>query len=488
MAPVATSARWQRKHTWLAVGVVSLALAAWRAHLVGLGPDPDSDAYGHHVIARKVLDAPGAHGVHWVWLPLFHWLQVPLVALGGTIDLVRYLNVAVWAAVPLVLAGYLMRDETTHPLVAMLAGFFCALCPIGMQMGTTAQPEPLFGLMLVGFAWAYDRRRFGWAAAVLSAAVLLRYEAWAVLLGVGLHQAFRLLRRRKLRDEDGWGFLAPVIAPGLAVLGWALVRWPIDGRFLGFVLDTRRFATEVHASESAFEGGLLTGIRDCLYYVYDVAFRVYGWAILLFPLGLWGVLRRHPGLSLSGLGALGFVTLTWVMRGTLGLDRHFVAVIPFYATAMALGVESLVRLVRSRTDKSLAGAAVVLPAAAASLTVIAWGMVVWMGHWRGAIAGGFRDRLAVADFLRQVPEDAPIVCDEATVEVLSELDRSRFERRSPAGEAGAERILERSREQEIFVASWLGNLEHLRPHGTIVFRPKGAPEDGGLAVMVVPAR
>ncbi len=486
MAPEATPIRWQRKHTWLAVGLLSLVLALWRAHLVGLGPDPDSDAYGHHVIARKVLASPGAHGVHWVWLPLFHWLQVPLVALGGGMDVVRYVNVVVWAAVPLVLVGYLLKKET-HPAVTALAGFFCALCPIGMQMGTTAQPEPVFGLLLLGFTWDYDQRRFGWAAVVLSTAVLLRYEAWAVLLGVGIHQAVRLLRRRKLRDVDGWGYLAPVIAPGLAVLAWALVRWPVDGRFLGFVLDTRRFATEVHASESAFEGGFITGLRDCLYYVYDVAFRVYGWAILLFPLGLWATLRRYPGLALSGVGALGFVTLTWVMRGTLGLDRHFVAVIPFYATAMALGVESLARLVRQRTNKPWVGPAIAAPAALAALALITWGMVIWMGHWRGSIAGGYRDRIAVADFLRRAPADALIVCDEATVEVLSGLDRTRFDRRSPAGEAGAERVLQKASEHEVYVATWLGNLKALQPHGTIVFRPEDAPEDGGLAVMVVPA-
>lgn len=487
MAPEATSARWQRKHTWLAVGLLSLVLAVWRAHLVGLGPDPDSDAYGHYVIARKVLASPGAHGVHWVWLPLFHWLQVPLVALGGSMNVVRYLNVALWAAVPLVLVGYLLKREI-HPAVVAVAGFFCALCPIGMQMGTTAQPEPLFGLLLLVFAWAYDQRRFGWAALVLSTAVLLRYEAWAVLLGVGIHQAVRLLGRRKLRDDDGWGYLVPVIAPGLAVLAWALVRWPVDGRFLGFVLDTRRFATEVHASESAFEGGFVTGLRDCLYYVYDVAFRVYGWPILLFPLGLWTTIRRYPGLALTGVGALGFVTLTWVMRGTLGLDRHFVAVIPFYATAMALGVESLVRLIQQRTHKRWTGPAVGAPAALASLALITWGMVIWMGHWRGSIAGGYRDRLAVADYLRQVPEDATIVCDEATVEVLSELDRTRFDRRSPGGEAGAKRVLQQASEHEVYVATWLGNLKALESHGTIVFRPEGAPEDGGLAVMVVPAR
>ncbi|MEM1033023.1 MAG: hypothetical protein AAGN82_21935 [Myxococcota bacterium] len=478
----------RRRHTWLLLTVVAVALAVWRGYLVGLGPDPDSDAYGHHVIARKLLAHPGDHGVHWVWLPLFHWLQVPLVALGGTMQFVRYANVALWTAVPLVLAGYLMRRRAADPSVAALAGLFCLLCPIGMQMGTTGQPEPLFALLLVALAWSYDARRWNASALLLSAAVLTRYEAWAVLLAIGLHQGWRLARRKTLRDErDGTlGYASVVLVPGLVVLGWALMRWPDDGRLFGFVRDTRQFATEVHGRHSAFEEGLFLGLRDALYYAYDVARRVYGLTILLVPIGLSRTHRHHFGLTLVGGAALAFITATWLMRGTLGLDRHFVAVVPLYATAMAWGVVQLGRLAR-RAGRRV-GVAVASLAAGASLISVGVGLVVWMGHWRAAIATGFRDRVAVAAYLRRLPPGAPIWCDEATVEVLSELDRTRFVRRPPARGRGLEELLAAARTQEVYVASWVAGLGPLRPHGTIVFRPDGATETTGLAVMVVPRR
>src|ERR1700733_7063900 len=85
------------------------ALAAWRAACVLAGPDVDTDAYAHHMIARAILADPRDLGVHWVWLPLFHYLQVPLVALGGTMDDVRWINVLLSAAVPVVLFGYVRR-------------------------------------------------------------------------------------------------------------------------------------------------------------------------------------------------------------------------------------------------------------------------------------------------------------------------------------------------------------------------------------------
>src|ERR1035438_10455106 len=85
----------------LAMAVAVTALAAWRGACVLTGPDVDTDAYAHHMIARAILADPRDLAVHWVWLPLFHYLQVPLVALGGTMNDVRWLNVLLAAAGPL---------------------------------------------------------------------------------------------------------------------------------------------------------------------------------------------------------------------------------------------------------------------------------------------------------------------------------------------------------------------------------------------------
>ena len=83
----------------IALAIALVALGAWRAACVLAGPDVDTDAYAHHMIARAILADPHDLAVHWVWLPLFHYLQVPLVALGGTMTDVRWVNVILAAAV-----------------------------------------------------------------------------------------------------------------------------------------------------------------------------------------------------------------------------------------------------------------------------------------------------------------------------------------------------------------------------------------------------
>src|ERR1700682_907965 len=126
----------------LALGAA--ALAAWRGGCVLAGPDIDTDAYAPPMIARAILADPRDLSVHWVWLPLFHYLQVPLVALGAGMEPVRWANVVLAAALPLVLFAYVRRTSRTLPnATALLAALFAAACPIAMQMGTTAQTEPL---------------------------------------------------------------------------------------------------------------------------------------------------------------------------------------------------------------------------------------------------------------------------------------------------------------------------------------------------------
>jgi hypothetical protein len=163
---------------FLAFGLV--ALAVWRAACVLAGPDIDTDAYAHHMIARAILENPRDLAVHWVWLPLFHYAQVPLIALGGTMEHVRWANTVLAAVLPVAVFAYVRRtttrgaSQTSPDVTAMFAALIAAACPIAMQMGTTAQPEPVFALLIFCVAVAFQENRYGWVAATLAAGVLLR--------------------------------------------------------------------------------------------------------------------------------------------------------------------------------------------------------------------------------------------------------------------------------------------------------------------------
>src|SRR5262245_25936819 len=88
--------------TLLAVGAIGL-FAAWRLECLTLGPDPDTDAYGHLMIARQMLETPGNASIHWVWLPGYHALLALFVLVGLSLDGVRVFNALLAAVPPLLL-------------------------------------------------------------------------------------------------------------------------------------------------------------------------------------------------------------------------------------------------------------------------------------------------------------------------------------------------------------------------------------------------
>ena len=46
-APSLGTAPWLGRAPWLLVLALSALLTAWRLYIIGQGPDPDTDAYGH---------------------------------------------------------------------------------------------------------------------------------------------------------------------------------------------------------------------------------------------------------------------------------------------------------------------------------------------------------------------------------------------------------------------------------------------------------
>jgi hypothetical protein len=478
----------------VALAVALVALAAWRASCVLAGPDQDTDAYAHHMIARAILADPRDLAVHWVWLPLFHYAQVPLVAVGGTMQDVRWVNVVLTAASPALVFLYVRR--TTRPgwaaTTALFAALVTAACPIVMQMGTTAQPEPLFALLVLAGAIDFQERRYGPAAAAMGAASLLRYEAWAAVAVIAAILAVDAWRRRKL-ELRAWMVVA---APVALVLAWAALRRPVDGRWFGFLADTKSFANDALHQNSAFDRGILALVHDLFYYALVVPVRVLGPAMPLVPFGVLRTLREQGTRFVLVLAAcLGFISLTWVMRSSLGLDRHFVVVVPLYAIFAAQGAATLADGA-ARFARRLGGerAAVRASAAAAGVLVVGalTGLVValsvWMRDWRGAIDHGWPDRRAVGDYLRALPGSPTVFCDEATVEILSGLDRRRFDRHWVDDPHTWDIVADDARRDgEAYVATWRRKLTGHESAGTIVFRAGAVEGDdsSGLAVMRV---
>jgi hypothetical protein len=510
----------------VALAAAVLGLAAWRAACVLAGPDIDTDAYAHHMIARAILADPRDLAVHWVWLPLFHYLQVPLVALGGTMNDVRWANVALSAALPVLLFAYLRRttrnandtpgegpgDPMPPTAVALLAAVLAAACPIAMQMGTTAQSEPLFAILALGIAVAFQDRRYGITAALLGAAVLLRYEGWAVLAAVAALTLVEPLWPADRASESGgsgsardartgrvaraaarWGVVAVPVA---LILGWAVLRRPVDGRWFGFLGDTHQFASQAMAEKA--HRGVVGFVRDALYYPLFVAIRVMGPAVPLAAFGVWRTWRQQgPRFVLVLAAVLGFISLTWLNRSSLGLDRHFVAVVPLYATFAAQGVAAIAARVAQwswsgepRRPGARAGRIVASVLSLGMVAGLAIMLDVWMGFWKGSVERGWPEREAIGAYLRTVPPGTTVFCDDATLEILSRLDRRRFDRHWTDDPSTWDRIEAVAQSNGVaYVATWRRKLAGHERAGDVVFSASDAPDDpsAGAAVLRVRA-
>ncbi len=419
------STRWPAS----SLAVVLLGLAFWRAVCVVAGPDQDTDAYAHHMIARAILSDPRDLAVHWVWLPLFHYIQVPLVALGGTLDSVRWANVVLACVPPAMIFAYVRATTRAGAAgipgdaVALLAALWAGLCPIAMQMGTTGEPEPLFAILILGVAIAFQRRRLFTTTVSLGLAVMLRYEAWAVVAVVGAVLAWEAWRARRL-DLRAW---LPVIVSAGLIVAWAALRRPVDGRWFGFLDQTREFANGALHERSALDHGVKGLVIDLAYYPVIVPWKVLGLALPFVPFGLIRTLRQQgTRFVLVLLACLGAITLSWIQRSSLGLDRHFVVVVPLYAVLAAQGVAVAsdgLQAVVGRTSLSTAvGRGVFWVLGASALAILAAALVRWMDIWHSSVARGWPERDRLGAYLRTLPPDAPIFCDDATFEILSGLD------------------------------------------------------------------
>jgi len=500
----------------LALLLALAVLAAWRGVCVLAGPDVDTDAYAHHMIARAILADPRDLAIHWVWLPLFHYLQVPLVWAGGTMDTVRWANLALSAVTPWVLFRYVCRTarpsrgEVPPSVTAFVAALIAGACPIVMQMGTTAQPEPLFALVLIGVAVAFQERRYNTTAVLLGAAVMLRYEAWASFLVIApwilAEQAGAFFSRsgadgsretaRGANGLDGANGLrrVQVNARALAVIAvpvaliaiWAVLRRPVDGRWFGFLGQTRQFANDATHEQSALDRGVLGLALSALYYPVIVPVRVLGPVMALVPFGVARTVRdQGPRFVAVFAACLGFISFSWITRSSLGLDRHFVAVVPLYATFAAQGgvvvADGLARVLGRVPSQWLAGSI-----AAVLIGGLALELDVWMGFWRGSIERGWPERTALGAYLRSVPAQSTIFCDDATLEILSGLDRRRFDRHwlddphtwdlvARAAEGG----------EQPYVATWSRKLAGHDALGEVVFHAGQEPNDAATGVAVM---
>ncbi len=471
---------------------LTLGLWLWRVRCIALGPDPDGDAYGHYVIARQLLETPLDLHIHWVWLPLYHLLLAAGIGLGGSLDSVRLCNALLSALTPLLLGWGLRRAALARSAagrcergVPLLAAALASATPLALVMGTTAQPEPLFALLLLTATLLLGERRWRSAVLALSALVLLRYEAWAVAASVSALLPLQRCwpRAAALSGEPGAaaplsrGRLACVLAPALTVLGWAALRRLDGAGWFDFLQLNQRFAED--ALSRLARPSALAELRELA-----ASVPALGWLLLL--LGLLGVpsLARRGSiwLVLVPLTVAAFLLLGWLLRSHLGLSRHWVGLVPFAAAAVAHGCAQCADWLERAWPRSgapvFAGLALLLVVQAVRL------LPAPLAGWREHTAHALPEQRAAASFLRGLPASAQLWCDDAATEVLSQLPRQRFVRRY-LGHGALAQLRGWQRSEEVIVLSQAGRIRELLPHAELLY---GTPDGNGLIALRVRPR
>ena len=218
---------------------VVLALAAWSAAAVWFFHSHGwqyfyGDAEAHLNIARRITDnlTPGYDQVGTVWLPLPHWLTMPLARMDGLWR--NGLAGAIPSAASFVLAGWLLfasvRRIFDSTAAALVATSLAALNPNLMCLQSTAMTEAIFLACLMGVLYCSVRFAEGtswWAAAgaglAALAGTLTRYEGWFLIPFVA---AYFLLVGKSRRI--GAALLFGLIA-ALGPLFWLGHNWWLSG-------------------------------------------------------------------------------------------------------------------------------------------------------------------------------------------------------------------------------------------------------------------
>ena len=412
----------QNKSIYILIAAVAI-VSLYQLIFILLLHDGDTDAYAHFIISRDIVRNPYNLSLHWVWLPLFHYIGAVFVIIGSGLEPLRFMNLIIWNLIPFTFYYYLNKkySDSSIPLIASL---LTALFPVGILMGTTAQPEPLFTLLLLLFVISYDSEKYLSSGLILSAACLLRYEAWAVLLGISVMFLLIIIRQKSLKINNSYLIYLNVILPAFFILAWSLLRYLNEGQWFAFLQGTQKFANDALGESHSLQGGILKFFNDLFFYPIWVPVLFTGAAALFIPFGIKKLYSENKIIFTVSVSILVFISLSWILKANLGLNRHFTSLIPYYALLVACGYSSasdyLSRYKIFSSGKVLA---------ALFSAVIIFYTSMWSYIWWNTNSNNFVEKQTVIDYLKNIHSRNPesvIITNDPMVEILSKISYKSF--------------------------------------------------------------
>jgi hypothetical protein len=245
-SPLPSAAVAVGRSAWLdAVGLVlaKLAIGAWILHQ-GFTHVSDDD-YSRTVIAETFAHAPKLDPSGTSWLPLPFWIEGAAMAVfGRTLGVARAVAV-VLGAVTVAVPYLAMRAIGVRRWAAVAATLVAMALPWSAWLGVATVPEAWFGALVAGAAMLAGRTDARpWAAGMLLAASLCRYEAWPVCALMALLCAWSADEGKRRRRD-----VACVIAALAGPIAWMAWNAHAHGSPLHFLSRVTSFRHAIGAAD-----------------------------------------------------------------------------------------------------------------------------------------------------------------------------------------------------------------------------------------------
>ncbi len=419
MTAAATDPTPLRRLPWLAVLLATTVATVLRLRLVRAGPDVDTDAFAHALIARRLLLEWSDITIHWVWLPLWHVVGALGAAIGYDLGVQRIVSVLASGAAPLVLTALLRQRDRDTPL-PFVAGVLCALWPLHVVLGATAQPESTFQLIALLACLTWERKQPLRTGLLLGLAALLRYEAWVL---PGVFAALWWTQGRARRGAWAW------LIPGAVIVTWVLLHRAMTGEWFWFLRENRLYIARAWRELRIDERQPPSLRLAPIWYLAAVPWLSLGPPLLFALPGLPWIARRAPrSLAAVGAALLAFISLVWLEHTNLGLVRHFAVLVPLYAALVAAGMTSVAGLLAKALRRPQIARVITVGLCLAAVQHIA--RIPLEKHVRWATRDAqrlYRQERAVAAVVRaNLGERTRVFCDVRFLEMFIRLPPWRF--------------------------------------------------------------
>ena len=324
-----------RKHEGLTIFILSFLMNFILAYfLFFVWHIGNSDALSRTANAFYVLYSRQPHlaAIGFVWPPLPSILQLPLLPVTKALECVTFTGSIVsslFGAACLVMMNRLLANQKFPAAIRWILIGLLQIHPDTWYLFSAGMAESIFLFFVLTTLSAVNsipRSMRSWVIAGLSlaAAFYIRYEALAMIAGVGLAVIVHLWASGTswIVKTEGW-LIAILMPPVYGVALWLFFNWTLMG-------DPLFFLRSVYSLSNAPDIAKIAGLTHPLY-------LAWGNVVEAIKMGFLRSFQQNPAYPIMGI--IAFISILWHQnRKGFGLFIVMLSITAFYYLAGLFGI------------------------------------------------------------------------------------------------------------------------------------------------------